>query len=183
PRSNVKAGCGEPRIGITGVLDTEEEIWSPKYGLKGKIDVTVQAHVLENPSDSIKHIPHPHIFPLEIKTGRQPSGIEHIAQTMLYTLLLSDRYSKLYVDITAGLLFYTSRDDLIRVRVVKDELRHLMMARNRLAWFMHSEPSYMPEVAVPPPPDVTDMEDLVGEQLSFVEGPILPEPIDNDRAC
>lgn len=66
---------------------------------------------------------------------------------------------------------------------MKDELRHLMMARNRLAWYMHSEPSYMPEVAVPPPPDVTDMEDLVGEQLSFVEGPILPEPIDNDRAC
>ncbi|KNZ52699.1 hypothetical protein VP01_3478g1 [Puccinia sorghi] len=33
PRSNVKAGCDEPRIGI---MDTEEEIWSPKYGLKGK---------------------------------------------------------------------------------------------------------------------------------------------------
>jgi len=180
PRSNVKAGCDEPRIGITGVLDTEEEIWSPKYGLKGKIDVTVQAHVLEKPSDSVKQIPHPHIFPLEIKTGRQPNGIEHIAQTMLYTLLLSDRYN---VDITAGLLFYTSRDDLIRVRVVKDELRHLMMARNRLAWYMHSEPSYMPEVAVPPPPDVTDMEDLVEDKLSFVEGPILPEPIDNDFAC
>ena len=72
---------------------------------------------------------------------------------------------------------------MIRVRVVKDELRHLMMARNRLAWYMHSEPSYMPEVAVPPPPDVTDMEDLVEDQLSFVEGPILPEPIDNDFAC
>ena len=149
PRSNVKAGCDEPRIGITGVLDTEEEIWSPKYGLKGKIDVTVQAHVLEKPSDSVKQIPHPHIFPLEIKTGRQPSGIEHIAQTMLYTLLLSDRYSKLctaflfllkkergeiatsrfspnflgrVIQMPDYCSICTSRDDLIRVQVAKDEL-------------------------------------------------------------
>jgi DNA replication ATP-dependent helicase Dna2 len=102
PRTNTRAGQDEPRIGITGVLDTEEEIWSPKYGLKGKIDVTVEAHVLETPADSKNRVfkPHnssdPQIYPLEIKTGRQPSGIEHIAQTMLYTLLLSDRYSKLY---------------------------------------------------------------------------------------
>ncbi|WAQ90948.1 hypothetical protein PtA15_13A348 [Puccinia triticina] len=184
PRSNAKTGGDEPRIGITGVLDTEEEIWSPKYGLKGKIDVTVQAHVLENPSHSIKNqlfdpASSLQIFPLEIKTGRQPSGIEHIAQTMLYTLLLSDRYN---VDITAGLLFYTSCDDLIRVRVVKDELRHLVMARNRLARYMHSEPSYSPEAALPEPTDLEDLGDLTVREVPPGDH-ILPEPIDNDRAC
>ncbi|KAH9453383.1 hypothetical protein Pst134EA_024259 [Puccinia striiformis f. sp. tritici] len=185
PRSNTKVGCDEPRIGITGVLDTEEEIWSPKYGLKGKIDVTVEAHVVEKPSTSKNRFfhssdsPDPQIFPLEIKTGRKPNGIEHIAQTMLYTLLLSDRYN---VDITAGLLFYTSHDDLIRVRVVKDELRHLIMARNRLARFMHSEPAYSPEAALLPGANLTDLEDLAACDAP-AEGPILPEPIDNDRAC
>ncbi|EFP83834.1 uncharacterized protein PGTG_09547 [Puccinia graminis f. sp. tritici CRL 75-36-700-3] len=182
PRSNTQPGGDDPRIGITGVLDTEEEIWSPKYGLKGKIDVTVQAHVIEKSSSIKNHcfdLSNLQIFPLEIKTGRQPSGIEHIAQTMLYTLLLSDRYN---LDITAGLLFYTSRDDLIRVRVVKDELRHLVMARNRLARFMHSEPSYSPEIALPDPTDLEDLEDLTVCDLP-PDNPILPEPIDNDRAC
>ncbi|PLW11381.1 hypothetical protein PCANC_21857 [Puccinia coronata f. sp. avenae] len=186
PRTNTRAGQDEPRIGITGVLDTEEEIWSPKYGLKGKIDVTVEAHVLETPADSKNRFfkPHnssdPQIYPLEIKTGRQPSGIEHIAQTMLYTLLLSDRYK---VDITAGLLFYTSRDDLIRVRAVKDELRHLMMARNRLARYMHSEPSYSPEASLLKPTDIPDLEDLTAEHVHAPEHPILPEPIDSERGC
>jgi DNA replication ATP-dependent helicase Dna2 len=87
------------------------------------------------------------------------------------------------VDITAGLLFYTSRDDLIRVRAVKDELRHLMMARNRLARYMHSEPSYSPEASLLKPTDIPDLEDLTAEHVHAPEHPILPEPIDSERGC
>jgi DNA replication ATP-dependent helicase Dna2 len=101
----------------------------------------------------------------------------------LFFLLIDQILLKLTdCDVTAGLLFYTSRDDLIRVRVVKDELRHLVMARNRLARFMHSEPSYSPEIALPEPTDLEDLEDLTVCDLP-PDNPILPEPIDNDRAC
>lgn len=34
------------------------------------------------------------VMPLELKTGRSISGMEHRAQTMLYTLMMSDRYGK-----------------------------------------------------------------------------------------
>lgn len=37
---------------INKVLDIEENIWSPKYGLKGKVDVSVQASF--HPSSSTK---------------------------------------------------------------------------------------------------------------------------------
>ncbi|KAI9606715.1 hypothetical protein H4Q26_006252 [Puccinia striiformis f. sp. tritici PST-130] len=156
--------------------------WSSKYLIDRKDNpkiVLKKDAVLIDPRSNTSDSPDPQIFPLEIKTGRKPNGIEHIAQTMLYTLLLSDRYN---VDITAGLLFYTSHDDLIRVRVVKDELRHLIMARNRLARFMHSEPAYSPEAALLPGANLTDLEDLAACDAPD-EGPILPEPIDNDRAC
>lgn len=96
PRSNVKQPAALPKIGITAICDIEEEIWSPKYGLKGKIDATIQAAVIEEPMKSGKAlVTHKsHLYPLEIKTGRKPTGVEHTGQTMLYTLLMSDRYSE-----------------------------------------------------------------------------------------
>lgn len=38
--------------------------------------------------------------PFEIKTGRTNAGMEHRAQTMLYTLLMEDRYSQSRPDIS-----------------------------------------------------------------------------------
>lgn len=74
-------------VSLTKLLDIEEEIWSPKYGIKGKIDATVQARITESGGSS-RHV----TFPLEIKTGRSTTAPSHRAQTSLYTLLMSDRY-------------------------------------------------------------------------------------------
>ncbi|MBW0462867.1 hypothetical protein O181_002582 [Austropuccinia psidii MF-1] len=186
PRSNVRQDAQRPRIGITGVIDIEEEIWSPKYGLKGKIDATVQASIIEEPlkSKSFKISGNPpwktRIFPLEIKTGRKPSGIEHIAQTMLYTLLLSDRYN---TDITAGLLLYTSFNELTRVRAVNDEIRHLIIARNHLASYTNNQPSFSAKTIQPLDYNnrSVDVEDLISQPV--FDKPLLPPPIDNDHAC
>ncbi|KAI8458085.1 DNA replication factor Dna2-domain-containing protein [Phakopsora pachyrhizi] len=181
PRNRAESNFELPRIAITKVIDIEEEIWSPKFGLKGQIDATVQAAVVENPMlhrnfkfnqpMNAKHS----LFPLEIKTGKKPRGIEHIAQTMLYTLLMSDRYD---VEITAGLLFYTSSNELIRVRAVKEELRQLMIVRNRLVIFL----SRGPDKISSNPDDVCASPDV--EDLSVsVPRTVLPEPIDEESCC
>jgi DNA replication ATP-dependent helicase Dna2 len=74
-------------MSINKLLDIEEHIWSPNYGLKGNIDATVQI-VLRN-DGSTRTL----TVPLEVKTGKRVSE-SHQAQTALYTLLVSDRYGQ-----------------------------------------------------------------------------------------
>lgn len=73
-------------LSITKLLEVEEHIWSPMYGLKGNIDATVQIACREK--DTEKNL----VVPLELKTGKRDTNQAHRAQTALYTLLLSDRY-------------------------------------------------------------------------------------------
>lgn len=73
-------------MSINKLLDVEEHVWSPRYGLKGNIDATVQVVMRDRGQDRTLTVP------LELKTGRNNSNSSHIAQTALYTLLLSDRY-------------------------------------------------------------------------------------------
>jgi DNA replication ATP-dependent helicase Dna2 len=87
------------RLALTGLHDIEESIWSPKWGMKGKVDASVQATLVTGKSNSRNKketaeegreetIPKP----FEIKTGRAVGIMEHRAQTMLYTLLMEERY-------------------------------------------------------------------------------------------
>ena len=75
-------------LSINKLLEVEEHIWSPMYGLKGNIDATVQ--VACNDGDDNKNL----VVPLELKTGNRDTNHAHRAQTALYTLLLSDRYGE-----------------------------------------------------------------------------------------
>ena len=85
----------DARLAITETLSVEEDIWSPKYGLKGKIDVSVAGTLVEGGSATQQSLArHEGTLPFEIKTGRSSAGMEHRAQTMLYTLLMSDRYGQ-----------------------------------------------------------------------------------------
>lgn len=84
------------RFCISSVHDIEEDIWSPRLGLKGKVDASVQASLIGPPSpfwplgkEDVG------VLPLEIKTGRSNGLMQHRAQTMLYTQMMSDRYGKL----------------------------------------------------------------------------------------
>lgn len=75
-------------LSINKLLEVEEHIWSPMYGLKGNIDATVQVTCREDNNE--KNL----VVPLELKTGRRDTNQSHRAQTALYTLLMSDRYGK-----------------------------------------------------------------------------------------
>jgi len=75
-------------MSLSKLLDVEEHVWSPQYGLKGNIDATVQ--VVMDDDDGKQRVL---TVPFEVKTGKRASEA-HLAQTALYTLLVSDRYGK-----------------------------------------------------------------------------------------
>ncbi|KAG2362436.1 AAA domain-containing protein [Suillus spraguei] len=101
-----------------------------------------------------------HIMPFEIKTGRTVAGMEHRAQTMLYTLLIAERYG---VDVPSGLLYYTQSEEVVRVPQSRNELRALIGARNEMA-------SYM-------------MRRNIHGKEKALEEPFLPPTIDDERMC
>jgi len=73
----------------------EESIWSPKWGLKGFVDATVEVAIESN---DIAHVLDSRVratMPLELKTGRQgaSNSTSHRAQLQLYSLMVADRYS------------------------------------------------------------------------------------------
>ncbi|GJN26596.1 hypothetical protein PR202_gb14540 [Eleusine coracana subsp. coracana] len=129
--SNVDFGHSEGRktVGVTEVMDIEEMAWAPRYGLKGIIDASVRSKI-----DSCNGGSYDRIMPLEFKTGKGTSGqtaMEHSAQVILYTLLMTERY--LNKDIDSGLLYYLHTDQTLGIKAKRSDLIGLIMRRNELA--------------------------------------------------
>ncbi|KAH0537641.1 hypothetical protein FGG08_005592 [Glutinoglossum americanum] len=114
-------------ICVNKLLDVEEHVWSPMYGLKGNIDASVQVTMVDKTGDKTLTVP------FELKTGRNTKNAMHRAQTALYTLLLSDRYD---VEIAYGILYYMETSETHRVHAIRHELRHMVMQRNELACYV-----------------------------------------------
>ncbi|KAJ3182151.1 Tripartite DNA replication factor [Gaertneriomyces sp. JEL0708] len=131
----VSSGKG---IRIGKVLDIEESIWSPAYGIKGMVDATVQ---LQLPRGTGK--PRTVVAPLEFKTGRNAAVVSHRAQTTLYTLLLNDRYD---VDVALGYLYYLETGELSEIPSLRDEIRLMIIKRNELAGYFVSHDKLPPMV-------------------------------------
>ena len=83
---------------VDRVADIEENVWSPRLGVKGKIDLTVDVrlHRRDRAGRDRK------TMPLELKTGRASSSAEHRGQLILYSMMMSERRP----DPGAGLLLY-----------------------------------------------------------------------------
>jgi DNA replication ATP-dependent helicase Dna2 len=157
-----------PLVRVTQVYDVEEDIWSVMYGLKGFVDVSVEIELTERsagrPDLSRKRTM---MMPLELKTGRSINVAEHRAQTMLYTLMMSDRYDSI---IDCGLLYYSKDAEMHLVRSAQHELRGLMQARNELA-------SYMVRGKL------QDAPHGFVRHPDTIDGTLLPPTIDNERSC
>ncbi|KAK2737173.1 Tripartite DNA replication factor [Myotisia sp. PD_48] len=115
------------KIAINKLLEVEEHIWSPMYGLKGNIDATVQVVLEEEYSQRTLTVP------LEVKTGKFSGNQSHRAQTALYSLLLSDRYD---IGVTFGVLFYLELSKTHRIRAIPSEIRQMIQQRNLLAGYL-----------------------------------------------
>ena len=119
-------------IAINKLLELEEHVWSPMYGLKGNVDATVQAQ-MQLPDEKVSKTL---VVPFELKTGRRDNVETHRAQTALYTLLLSDRYD---VNVTCGVLYYLETSKTFRVESIRNEIRHMIIERNELACYVHDK--------------------------------------------
>ena len=126
------------KMNVNKLLDVEEHIWSPMYGLKGNIDATVEVSMMESEDGGDK--PRTLVVPLELKTGKRENA-SHRAQTALYTLLLSDRYD---VAVAYGILYYIETSQVLRIPAIRHELRHMVMQRNELACYVRER------LALPP---------------------------------
>lgn len=67
-------------------------MWVPEFGVKGKVDVTVQVK-LDGKSK---------IMPIELKTGRASGSEEHRGQVILYVIMMAE----LGMNVDSGLLLY-----------------------------------------------------------------------------
>lgn len=120
---------------VSEALDIEENIWSPMFGLKGMIDVTLDANFRDN--NSSKKV----LLPMEIKTGKE--YVEHQAQSALYSLLFKDRYN---IDVLQFLLVYTKEGMSKKYDINLQDLKTLMNLRNTLTHFLKSESHELPEL-------------------------------------
>ncbi|XP_076067685.1 DNA replication ATP-dependent helicase/nuclease DNA2-like [Oratosquilla oratoria] len=107
---------------IEKIQDIEENLWSPKFGVKGKIDVTVEAKLGCQSK----------VMPLEIKTGRPSFSAEHKGQVILYSMMSSDRR----IDPKSGLLLYLRDGTMEEVPARDQEQRGLIQLRNDLVHFL-----------------------------------------------
>lgn len=117
---------------ITELADIEENVWSPRFGLKGKIDVTARVRI-QRPRNGFHRIPEEKTIPLELKTGRESNSIEHRSQVILYTLMTSERYSP-----EAGFLLYLKTGNMHPVAPSHMDRRELLKLRNTLVHHIHN---------------------------------------------
>lgn len=132
---------------VPEVMDIEENIWSPRYGVKGKVDVTVTLKDLRSGTCSEAKC-----APLELKTGKMYNArgsIEHRAQVLLYSLMLGDRYG---YQVPTALLFYVKAGltqegvktgHMQGIPVLAQEMRSLLMQRNSVARYLDNQEGQM----------------------------------------
>ncbi|KAK1791837.1 hypothetical protein P4O66_013810 [Electrophorus voltai] len=109
---------------VTDFMDIEENIWCPRFGLKGKLDVTAGVRIQRRGRPCLDRV-----VPLELKTGRESNSIEHRSQVILYTLMSADRRA----DAEAGFLIYLKTGSLHPVVANHMDKRELLKLRNTLA--------------------------------------------------
>jgi hypothetical protein len=127
------AGLPSGALRVARVLATEQQLVSHTYGLKGTVDVVLAAEVLDPHGTPTHQVP----VPLELKTGKrsQYSAHDHMAQVLVYSLLLGERHSCV---VPSGVLYYTQLSDAQGSRGIfptpadPPMLASLLMRRNEM---------------------------------------------------
>lgn len=116
----------------TNVLNIEENILSPVFGIRGLIDVVIEAQMNDNSKL---------VVPLEIKTGRE--YISNKAQVSLYTLLVKQRYN---VESFYTSLVYTKLQQCYLSAIKHNDIKLLINIRNELSQYLVYAVTEMPPI-------------------------------------
>ncbi|KAJ8364964.1 hypothetical protein SKAU_G00137950 [Synaphobranchus kaupii] len=137
---------------ITDFVDIEENIWSPRFGLTGKIDLTARVRIHRRD----RRPPQEKIMPLELKTGKESNSIEHRSQVILYSLMSLERRA----DAEAGFLLYLKTGTMLPIVGNHMDRRELVKLRNTLAYYIDNSvvrgEGGTPHLA--PLPDIVDCQ-------------------------
>lgn len=121
----------ELEVKVIGINDIEENVWSTKYGLKGKIDVTGSVRIYDKRNKSVTD----KTIPLELKTGNPNLSSSHAAQVSLYSMMIEDRYS----ETNQGFVIYLKdRAAMHNVPLTHNIKRDLIQRRNQIVYHMKS---------------------------------------------
>lgn len=124
------------KFSVDEILDVEESVWSPMFGIKGIADVTLKA-TLEGEAGIGQYL-----LPMEFKTARP--HISHQAQAALYALLFKDRYN---IDISSFLLVYSlDGGSTTKHNISVLDLRSLINLRNRLSVYLKPGNQDLPDI-------------------------------------
>ncbi|XP_059490434.1 DNA replication ATP-dependent helicase/nuclease DNA2 isoform X2 [Neocloeon triangulifer] len=146
---------------IDEVVDIEDTLWMPQFGLKGKLDVTGRVKHYSN----MKEI---NEIPLELKTGRMDTDqVSHRGQLMLYSAMMAEAEQK---PVQYGLLIYLKNCAVKEVRANKGEMRDAIILRNELAKAINGRPEII-------------IEDENNPKKKTMKPPMLPAPIKRPREC
>lgn len=127
PISSTGSDAGQKRMRVLRVLDVEDNIWTPRYGIKGKVDLTLEVEIHERNQRTRKTVP------LELKTGRHVHSFEHQGQVSLYTMMLEGKQQ----NCDSGLLLYLKEGvDMRLVAANQHVKKSLIQMRNELAHFL-----------------------------------------------
>lgn len=170
-------GCKHPPLGgyrpkpeykATNILDIEENIMSPIFGIRGLIDVVIEAQL----KDGRKIV-----VPLEIKTGREYSS--NRAQASLYTLLVKQKYN---VNSFYASLAYTKIHQCYLVSVSRNDYIGLVNIRNQLSKYLVYAVTQLPPIESDAPCERCYSKEPCFILNQLAENGILPENNNIDKA-
>ena len=139
---------------VVDIVDVEENIWSPRLGMKGKVDLTVSAQL---PSGLMTTVP------LELKTGRASGSAEHKGQVIIYSMMMGERRN----DPELGLLLYLRNSMVQEVKAGIHEMRGLVQLRNEAVRYLAAKA----------------VREEVSEGIDSYSQAELPPPIEARRIC
>ncbi|XP_059175966.1 DNA replication ATP-dependent helicase/nuclease DNA2-like [Physella acuta] len=145
---------------VTEIHDIEENIWSPRFGIKGKIDMTVKVKVKFKicfKNEQVK------VVPLELKTGKASFSAEHKGQVTLYSMMYSDRRE----DPEEGLLLYLKTGQMESVPAKPESKSGLIQLRNQMVHYLTQQ---------------VQQTNSPENEVQFSLGQ-MPEPINRQKVC
>ena len=158
-------------VRIKQIREIEENIWEPRLGIKGKIDVTADCTIKNTDTGQSNEL----TIPIELKSGKGNSLIQdHQIQTQLYGMVQSYRHdSEVSFKETTSLLSYIRTAKTFSIPIKENEIDQIMSKRNEVAGHVRH-----PLVKIS-----TTNDDKPADKPADYELRPLPGLIDNPRAC